>query len=74
MTNAWQFSGRATFSARDAWCLIHEHKARPVAERELRRVYVLSRQAYRLTPLGLIVRDLVEEASEGSSSALSIST
>jgi hypothetical protein len=58
MTGEWQFCGKATFDANGAHAL---HWARGVgrgaiAERESQKDGKWSRDAYRLTPLGLAVR------------------
>ena len=60
MTDQWQFCGKATFNANGAHSL---HWAKTglgrgaIAEREPQKDGKWSRDAYRLTPLGLAVRD-----------------
>lgn len=60
MTPDWQFSGKATFDARDAWCLVHQHETMPLAQCKLMIVRVRRRKAYRLTAYGSTVRRQIE--------------
>jgi len=67
MTDEWQFCGRATFTAGGAhslhWARIRLGRA-ALAERERRKDGKWSRDAYRLTPLGLEVRDYLLSKGE----------
>lgn len=62
MTGDWQFCGKATFDANGAWSL-HWFKGvggrGAIAEREFQKDGKWSRSAYRLTPLGLEVREVL---------------
>jgi len=68
MTDEWQFCGKATFNANGAWAL---HWAKgcggrgAIAEREGQKDGKWSRDAYRLTPLGIAVRNHLIEEEKG---------
>lgn len=64
MTADWQFSGKATFNANGAWSLHWTRGAGgrgAVAEMECQKDGKWPRYAYRLTPLGLEVKRILEE-------------
>ena len=64
MTEEWQFCGKATFDANGAWNAAN--KARSAVERECRKDGKWSRDAYRLTPLGLAVRAILQDKDHQS--------
>jgi hypothetical protein len=66
MTDQWQFCGKQTFNANGAWSLHWfkgGHGRGAIAEMELLKDGKWFRYAYRLTPLGLEVRKVLERQS-----------
>lgn len=65
MTGEWQFCGKATFSAGGAHSLFWAcggYRNNPFVEIESQKDGKWSRYAYRLTPLGLAVRNHLKES------------
>lgn len=64
MTDKWQFCGKATFNANGAWNA--SWSAEEAVERMLMKDGKWSRYAYRLTPLGIQLREYLSQPLQGT--------